>query len=425
MNLGPFRLGVNEYGLHKARNPRKAPDIHCWRGLHRRAHPRYLRNKGVGRMGRRGHGEGTIYKRADGRWEGAITVEGRKRKRVYGKTRREVREQLTIILRAQQKGTLMIVPSQTVAQYLSRWLDDAKHGVRVRTFECYELNVRRLIPHIGKLRLSALTPAHVQATYTALLDSGLSRRSVELAHSVLHRALHQAVQWRLLGYNATEAVSVPRPERHEMKTLTEEQVRQLFVTSTEDRFHALYVLLATTGLRLGEALGLKWEDIDFNAGRIAIRRALQRQHGAGLVLVEPKTERSRRTVHLADGTVVSLREQRRQQLEERLAAGPVWQGMGLVFATVSGKPIDAWRVNESFRKALERANLPKIRVHDLRHTAATLLLAQGTHPKVVQELLGHSTITLTLDTYSHVIPALHEEVAAKMNVLFERTREAL
>lgn len=283
----------------------------------------------------------------------------------------------------------------------------------------------QLFGHIGKLRLSGLTPAHVQAMYTALLDSGLSRRSVELVHAILHRALRQAVQWGLVGRNVTEAVSVPRPVRHEMKTLTAEQVQDLFSTTAGDRLHALYVLLATTGLRLGEALGLKWEDIDFNTGRLTIQRALQRQHGVGFVLVEPKTERSRRTVHLAGGTVIALRGRRKRQLEERLVAGPLWEDMALAFTTPTGGPIEAWRVNELFHKALERAGLPRIRVHDLRHTAATLLLAQGTHPKVVQELLGHSTITLTLDTYSHVIPALHEEVAEKMNELFKRAGEPL
>ncbi|MDP2954130.1 MAG: tyrosine-type recombinase/integrase [Chloroflexota bacterium] len=329
-------------------------------------------------MARRGHNEGSISKRADGRWMARLSLPNGKRKYIYAATRQEVSRQMAIAQRDKEQGLVTTGPGQTVAQYLKDWLENtAKHSVRVRTYECYELQTRRLIPHIGKLRLSALTPAHVQATYNALLVSGLSRRSVELTHAILHRALRQAVQWSLVGRNVTEAVSVPRPGRREMKTLTAEQVQDLFSTTAGDRLHALYVLLATTGLRLGEALGLKWEDIDFNTGRLTIQRALQRQHGVGFVLVEPKTERSRRTVHLAGGTVIALRGHRKRQLEERLVAGPLWEDMALAFTTPTGGPIEAWRVNELFHKALERAGLPRIRVHDLRHTAATLLAGPG------------------------------------------------
>lgn len=371
-------------------------------------------------MGRRGHGEGTIYKRTDGRWEGAISLDGRQRKRFYGKTRKEVQEQLTNVLKARQEGLLATGPTQTVAQYLAQWLEDTvKHSVRPRTREAYDLNVRRLVPHLGTIRLNRLTPAQVQAAYAALLDRGLSRRSVEQAHTVLHRALHQAVQWGLIGRNPTEAVAVPRPERREMKTLTAEELQTLFTSTASHRLHALWVVLATTGLRLGEATGLRWEDVDFGGCRVTVRRAVQRQRGKGMVAVEPKTERSRRTVHIAEGTAGALREHKRRQAAERLCAGPLWQDHGLVFCNTTGGPLDPARVRKPFRIALERAGLPNIRVHDLRHSCATLLLSQGVHPKVVQELLGHSTITLTLDTYSHVIPALHMEAATKMNRLFE------
>lgn len=370
-------------------------------------------------MGRRGHGEGTIVKRADGRWMGAMTLPNGNRKWFYGKSRKDVSLQLNAALQDREKGLLVTSPNQTVAQYLDRWLKDSvKSSVRPRTYECYELNVRRLVPHIGRLLLSKLSPAHVQACYGALLKSGLSRRSVELAHAVLHRALRQAVQWGLVGRNVTEAVAVPRPERQEMQTLTAEQVRQLFESTADDRLHALWVLLITTGLRLGEATALRWEDIDLNSNRLVVRRALQRQKGVGLVFVEPKTQRSRRTVHLAVGTVAALREHRRRQVEGRLAAGPLWEDQGLVFCNLTGGPLSPSQVDKEFHRAVDKAGLPRLRVHDLRHTAATLLLAKGVHPKVVQEMLGHSTITLTLDTYSHVLPALHAEAAAQMDALF-------
>jgi integrase len=243
---------------------------------------------------------------------------------------------------------------------------------------------------------------------------------VEQTHTVLHRALRQAVLWGLMFRNPTEAVTVPRPSGREMQTLTEEEVGRLFQASRGHRLHALWVLLATTGLRIGEALGLRWSDVDFASGRLVVNRALQRQPGVGYVFVEPKTAKSRRTVYLAQGTLASLVEYRRRQREDQLAAGPEWNNTGLVFTTPMGRPIDGTWATKWFHRALDQAGLPRIRIHDLRHTAATHLLRRGVHPKVVQELLGHSTISLTLDTYSHVAPALHAEVASHMETLFSR-----
>lgn len=374
----------------------------------------------------RGHGEGTISQRKDGRWEAKISLDNGKRKAYYGSTRKEVSDKLKIALRDQQQGLLVTGPSQTVEQYLTRWLEDsARQTVRPRTYECYALSVRRLTPHLGKVRLSALTPAHVQKCYAALLDQGLSRRSVELDHAVLHRALKMAVQWNLMGRNPTEAVAVPRPERKEMQVLTSEQVQQLFASTAEDRLHGLWVLLATTGLRMGEATALRWEDVNFKNGRVTIQRAIQPQKGKGMVIVEPKTERSRRTVHLAEGTVSALRQHRARQVAERLQAGSLWEDQGLIFCSETGRPLSPSMVEKPFQRALVVAGLPRIRLHDLRHTAATLLLADGMHPKLVQEMLGHSTITLTLDTYSRVVPAMHMEAATSMNKLFKRAAEAL
>jgi integrase len=218
--------------------------------------------------------------------------------------------------------------------------------------------------------------------------------------------------------NPTEAVTVPRPTRRETHTLTDEEVGRLFEASRGHRLHALWVLLATTGMRLGEARGLLWSDIDCGSGRLVVNRALQRQTGRGYVFVEPKTARSRRTVYLAAGTLSTLTDHRRRQVEDQLAAGPEWKNTGLVFTTPIGRPVDgAWAI-KWFHRALGAAGLPQIRIHDLRHTAATHLLRRGVHPKVVQELLGHSSISLTLDTYSHVAPALHAQVASHMQVLF-------
>jgi integrase len=291
--------------------------------------------------------------------------------------------------------------------------------VRPKTYEAARLNVARVVRLIGGLRLQGLSPASVQSLYGTLLNEGLSKRSVEQVHEVLHRALRQAVQWGLMGRNPADAVSVPRPGRGEMRTLSEDELRRLFVAAADDRLHALWVLLGTTGMRVGEALALRWDDVDLQTGRLEVRRALQRQRGRGLVFVEPKSARSRRGIHLAAGTVAALQAHRARQNDERAFMGRGWTDQGMVFCTMHGGPLEHSTVTYAFGKVLRSAGLAKVRIHDLRHTAATLLLKKGMHPKVVQEFLGHSSVTLTLDTYSHVVPSLHVEVANRMQGLFE------
>jgi integrase len=369
-------------------------------------------------MARRGRGEGTVYRRADGRSEAAFGIDGR-RQRYVGRSQREVRVKLLAARRALEQGIVLTGSSQRLEEYLTRWLEDSvRPSVRWTTHRAYSLCVRRLFPLIGHLRLTTLTPQVVQAAYAALLHKGLSRRSVEQTHTVLHRALRQAVLWGLMLRNPTEAVTVPRPTQREMHTMSEGEVGRLFEATRGHRLHALWVLLATTGLRLGEARGLLWSDIDFANGRLVVNRALQHQTGQGYVFVEPKTARSRRTVYLAPGTLSALSEHRRRQVEDQLATGPEWKNTGLVFTTPMGRPVDGTWAIKWFHRVLDQAGLPRIRIHDLRHTAATHLLRRGVHPKVVQELLGHSTISLTLDTYSHVAPSLQAEVANHMQALF-------
>lgn len=351
---------------------------------------------------KRGNGEGSISQHPDGRWWARITLPNGKRKAFYGKSRKEVQQKLTAALSDQQKGLPIIGERQTVSEFLGSWLQHAiKESVRPRTFESYELNVRRLLPHIGKLRLAALTPDAIQAAYAALLRAGLARRTVEQAHTVLHTALRYAVRTRRLAYNPADAVVAPRPDRAEMQILDVQQVQRLFETSADDRLHALWVLLSTCGLRLGEASGLRWEDVDFADGTLTVRRALQRQRKRGLVLAEPKTPRSRRTLRLPPNVLEALRQHRVKQAEARLAAGPAWEDQGLVFSNVFGRPLDPARVNEAFHRALDRAGLPRRRVHDLRHSCATLHLQHGAPTHEVSALLGHSQASTTHNIYAH------------------------
>ncbi len=252
-------------------------------------------------MGKRSNGEGSIYLRKDGRYASSISIGRGKRKHFLGHTRAEVAAKLTEALNDQNKGVPVVSSRQTLGQYLDHWLTSVKASVRPKTYESYDLNVRRLKPLLGKRHLGSLAPAAVERAYADLAEKGLSKRSIVQAHTVLHNALKKAVHWGLMGRNPCDAVSVPRPERNEMKTLSEEQAIVLFTATRDDELHPLWVLLTTTGLRLGEALGLKWEDVDFAEERLMVRRALQRQKGEGLVFVEPKTAKSRRTVYFPEG----------------------------------------------------------------------------------------------------------------------------
>jgi integrase len=368
---------------------------------------------------RRGNGEGTITRRKDGRWEARYTVQsgtGPKRGVLYGKTRAEVANKLTKAMADRNGGLAFDAGSLSVGEFLDRWLaDSVRDTVRQGTYERHEELIRLHIrPALGRLKLKALTPAHVQGFYRDRLDSGLSPATVQKIHVVLHKALSQAARWNLVPRNATEAVKAPRPAPKEMHPLSPDEARRLLEAARGDRIEALYVLAVHTGMRQGELLGLKWQDVDLEGGVIRIRRTLTRNRGR-LILGEPKTKKSRRTVRLAETAVRVLREHLERQIGEIERLGDLYRDQGLVFTTRVGTPINPTHIRRrSFAPLLKRAGLPSIRFHDLRHTCATLLLSRNVHPKYVQELLGHATIAITLDTYSHVLPGMGDQTAAAM-----------
>ncbi len=259
---------------------------------------------------------------------------------------------------------------------------------------------------LGDEPVQSLSPALIQATYQHLLRRGLKPYSVLQVHRLLHRTLSHAFHLGLVRRNPTLLVFPPRPSRRPTTALSGEQLLFLLDQTRGDRLHALWVLLSSAGLRIGEALGLRWQDLDLDRGRLSVSRALQRRRGIGLVFVEPKTTRSRRAVELTGRAVEVLAEHRRRQSALRLLT-PGWHESGLVFTSLRGGAMEPHQANSELTRALTAAGLPHIRVHDLRHTTATVMLEAGIHPKVVQELLGHKTIATTLDTYSHVMPALH------------------
>ena len=388
---------------------------------------------------KRGNGEGSISRHPKrDLWMARYTVEtpnGTKRRTVYGKTRKEVRDKLAKALADRADGLIFDDENMTVGEYVTRWLEDsAKGDLAPRTYGNYRLQVRRhIVPAIGRVKLAKLNPAHVQSLYAKKLRDGLKPSSVRYIHAVLRRALEQAVRWNLIPRNPAAVVDPPKVRQEEIKSLDPGQARQFLRTAGEadDGLEALYVLSLTAGLRMGEALGLKWSDIDLDAGTLRVNRQLQRtrrdeDRGAPgrLVFSEPKNA-SRRTVDLPQTALAALKRHHKKQLEEKLKAGGAYEDDGLVFATAKGTPLDAQNVvNRHFKPLLRSAGLPAIRWHDLRHSCFTLLLSRGVHPKYVQHLAGHASIQLTLDRYSHWMPSMGKHTASAMDEALEDRDEA-
>jgi len=368
---------------------------------------------------RRANGEGTIFQRKDGRWVAQFMVAGKWLYK-YAHRQSDCRDWLLEMRRRHADGLLLDASGTTVSGFMDHWLDTAQASLRPRTALQYRQVIRQHIaPHLGAVKLRDLGAAQVQGLYTRLVAAGVGLRTVQMVHVILHRALGQAVRWGLVGRNATEGVDRPRVERREATTLTVDQVKRLLAAVAGTRWEALYHLAVYVGLRQGELLGLRWSDIDGNVGRISVARQVQRVAGQGLVFCEPKSRMSRRAVSIGPATLGLLREHRVRIDELRLLAGARWQEQDLLFPSVVGTPMNARNLLRQFHSVLARAGLPAVRFHDLRHTSATLLLNEGVHPKLVQARLGHSQIGLTMDTYSHVLPAVDGAVATVIERIIE------
>jgi integrase len=370
-------------------------------------------------MGRRGNGEGTITRRKDGRWEARYyvpTVNGTKRRTIYGKTQAEVRDKLTKALSDRIDGIVYDDENMTIGEYLDVWLKGSVYGsVRRSTYDRDTNLVNNHIkPVLGGLKLKKLNSAHVQSFYRDRLDAGLSASTVHKMHDILRRGLAQAAKWHLVPRNVADTVKPPRPAPKEMRALSANETRRLLQAAGEDRLEALYILAVHTGMRQGELLALRWQDVDLENAVLSVRRTLTRS-GGKVVFGEPKTNKSRRPIRLTSQAVEALRSHLERQLRDMEILGDRYQDQGLVFTTDTGAPINPSNLRQrSFAPLLKRAGLPHMRFHDLRHTCATLLLSRGVHPKFVQELLGHATIAITLDTYSHVMPSMGDATARAM-----------
>ncbi len=368
-------------------------------------------------MSKNGNGEGSIYPhKRNGKkvgYRGAYVVytsTGPKRRYVTGKDRNEVRQKLTKAMADRDGGFIFDDGGVTVGQYVERWLKDSVRGtVRQSTFETYEYMVYpHIVPALGRVKLKALTPVHVRSFYREKLDGGLSNATVGKMRVMFQKALDQAVSDGLIPRNVAKGIRLPQGKKKEIQPLSPEQARALIETAHGDRLEALYVLAVATGLREGELLALRWEDVELEDAVLRVRRTLTRTKGK-IDVGPPKTKSSSRSVGLTARAVEALRGHLARQLEEMERVGSLYRPGGLVFANEVGGVINPSNLrNRSFKALLNRAGLPPIRFHDLRHTCATLLLSRNVNPKIVSEMLGHASIAITLDTYSHVLPTMQE-----------------
>lgn len=342
----------------------------------------------------------------------------RRQRRLSAPTKRELEALIQQTRTEVQKGTHVEPSKQTVREYLESWLAAIETTIRPASFLRYSDIIRkRALPELGGLRLVALTPARVQRYYSDLLKGGLSPTTVQMHHNILHRALDQAVKWRILPHNPCDSVDVPQANNPEMQTWNGEQVRAFLTGVADHRWAALWRLALLTGMRRGELLALRWSDLDLDKGTLAVRRTLTR--GAdGFGYNDPKSRAGRRSIALPASCVASLRRHRAGQTQRRWLAGPDWHDTDLVFDRGTGEGIAPNTLRTTFARLCASLGLPAIRFHDLRHTAATLSLSEGIHPKVVQETLGHSDISMTLNRYSHVSMTMQREAADRLDAAY-------
>lgn len=349
----------------------------------------------------------------------------RRQRWLEGHTRKKgAQAALNTVLAESQRGAYVEPSKKKLAEFLvDEWLPAIRGTIRGSTWDSYRANIEiHVVPQLGHLELRTLSPSHLNRVYAELAENGradgrggLSPKTVRYIHTIIHRSLRDGVRWGLLARNVADLADPPRHSRKEMNVWSAEQLRAFLASVTGSRLHPCYLMAAVTGMRRGEVLGLRWQDVNFDVGRLQVRQTLT-SVDYKLVFSRPKTIRSIRSIALDPATVTTLRAHRKAQLEERMAWG-AYEDSGLVFSRENGTPIHPQSLSQAFERDAKAAGLPLIRFHDLRHSYATVALGAGVHPKVVSERFGHSSIAVTLDTYSHVIPALEEEAATRIAAL--------
>jgi integrase len=334
------------------------------------------------------------------------------------RNKRDAETALNAVLKGLEDGSTPRRSSTSLGDFLDDWLLVQKQRIRPTTWHGYEMAVERIKRHLGMAKLQALSPLQIEKFYSTLLESGrsgggaLAAKTVRNTHVVLRKALADAERLELVHRNAAGTAQAPSVQRPEHVTWSSDELKEFLSAIRSDRLYAAFVLLATTGMRRGEVLGLRWGDLDFDARELAVAHTITTAGFDQIVSGPPKTARSRRHVFLDDATLAILRDHRKRQREDRLAAGPNWdKDNDLVFRNELGGSVHPDWFSTEFDRLIRRAGIKRIRLHDLRHTYATLALKAGMHPKIVSERLGHATVGVTLDLYSHVTPSIARDAA--------------
>lgn len=337
------------------------------------------------------------------------------------KGKKEAQAYLAKMTNKKNEGTIADSGKIKIAEHMKTWLETVvKNRVREKTYLDYRDRVRLYItPAIGNVRIDRLKPEQIQVLYNDMIERGLSPRTVRYTHTILRNSLQQAVKWERIYRNPADLVDLPRQKKQEMQSLSPEQAALFMDATAFSPFKALFSLLLTSGMRPGEALGLKWDDIDFKGKKVTVNRSLTRTKGGGWTLEEPKTARSRRSIPLPSSVIADLKEHRNRQREKIIEAKQgKYNNQDFIFAAENGEPMHENHIyNRHFKPILKKAGLRDIRLYDLRHSCATLLLSAGENPKVVSERLGHASIVLTLDTYSHVLPDMQQGASDKLEAM--------
>jgi integrase len=381
-------------------------------------------------MAKRRFRDSIYHRKSDGRWCAVINLgwqDGKRiRKNFYGATADEVQKQLDAARETLRKGLPVRLDQQNVGDYLDSWLTDSvKPSVRPLTFQLYHQHARLYLkPSLGTLKLANLSPQHIRSFINARLAAGLHPRTVQLSLIVLRKALAQAAEDNLVPTNAAKPVKAPHYEAKEVEPWTPEQASLFLQTAAGERFEACFAIALSLGLRCGEALALRWPDVNLIERRLTVAQQLVRVGGprvdgqpGRLEFAPVKTKKARRTLPLPDSLVGILKAHHKRQLKQRLRSGPLWTDLDLLFCTSHGKPLESTVMTKDFKRISRKAGLPDKRFHDCRHGVATALLSENTHPRLVMELLGHSNVNVTLGTYSHAIEKSMRETVATMDRL--------
>jgi len=365
-------------------------------------------------MAKRGKNEGTIYKRSNGTWRAQISLEG-KRLSFSAKTQAECHDWIRRTLDLVDNGMTFSKSEYTLGDYLKEWMQAKRNSLRPKTVKQYETIIENdLLPTFGKARINQLNLKRFNKYYVRLVAEGRGVRTVRLIHSVLHSALEHACQTGLISRNPCHGAILPRYPIKEMKIFNEDQVSMFLIFAEASRYRLIYKLALVTGMRQSELLGLKWEDIDWKKSTISVKRQAQYVNGMGIIFLEPKTRAGIRKIALGNSILEELRKHRIQQDENKFLRKNEWTENNLIFCTSNGTPISQRNLTRDFLKVIRKTELPQIRFHDLRHTAASLMLNRGIPIVVVSKMLGHSKPSVTLNIYAHCVSEYQYDAARVM-----------